>query len=97
MFTAAALVTLADAGKLKLDAPIGTYIKNLPPQLAALTAHQLLSQSAGLRDFAPSVMTNDDAGVGQNVRAWKDDVFFTEPNARRNRAPVHGFVRGEKS
>lgn len=81
MFTAAALVTLADTGKLKLDAPIGTYVKNLPPKLAALTAHQLLSQSSGMRDFAPSVMTNDDAGLGQNVRAWKDDVFFTEPNS----------------
>jgi CubicO group peptidase (beta-lactamase class C family) len=80
MFTAAALVTLADAGKLKLDAPIGNYVKNLPPKIAALTEHQLLSQSAGLRDFAAAVVTNDDAGLNQNVRSWKDEVFFTEPN-----------------
>jgi len=81
MFTAAALVTLAGAGKIKLDAPIGTHVKNLPPKLASLTAHQLLSQSANLRDFAASVVTNDDAGLGQNVRSWKDDVFFTEPSS----------------
>jgi CubicO group peptidase (beta-lactamase class C family) len=80
MFTAAALLTLADAGKIKLDAPIGNYVKNLSPKIAALTAHQLLSQSAGLRDFAPTLVTNDDAGLSQNVRSWKDDVFFTEPN-----------------
>lgn len=80
MFTAAALLTLADAGKIKLDAPIGNYVKNLSPKIAALTAHQLLSQSAGIRDFAASVVTNDDAGLNQNVRSWKDDVFFTEPD-----------------
>jgi CubicO group peptidase (beta-lactamase class C family) len=80
MFTAAALVTLADAGKIKLDAPIGNYVKSLPPKIAALTAHQLLSQSAGIRDFAAPFVTNDDAGLNRNIRSWKEDVFFTEPN-----------------
>lgn len=80
MFTAAALVNLADAGKVKLDTPIGNYLKNLPPKISAVTPHQLLSQSSGLRDFAPTVFSNDDAGLGQNIRLWKDDVFFTEPN-----------------
>lgn len=80
MFTAAALVMLADSGKIKLDAPIGNYIKNLPPKISVLSAHQLLSQSSGLRDFAPTVFSNDDAALGQNIRLWKEDVFFTEPN-----------------
>lgn len=80
MFTAAALVSLANEGKIKLDAPIGNYIKNLPPKIAALTAHQLLSQSSGLRDFASLASGNDDAVLEQNIRLWKDDVFFTEPN-----------------
>lgn len=80
MFTAAALVSLAEKGKIKLDAPLGNYLKNLPPRVSGLTAHQILSQSSGLRDFAPTVFSNDDAGLGQNIRAWKDDVFFTAPN-----------------
>ena len=80
MFTAAALLSLADAGKIKLDAPVGNYVKNLPPRIAALTAHQLLSQSSGLRDFNPLASGNDDAVLGQNIRLWKEDVFFTEPN-----------------
>ena len=80
MFTAAALVTLAEQGKIKLDAPIGNYIKNLPLRISALTAHQFLSQSSGLRDFAPLASGNDDAVLGQNIRLWKDDVFFTEPD-----------------
>jgi len=44
-----------------------------------VTAHQLLSQSAGLRDFAATVTSNDDAALGNQARSWKEDVFFTEP------------------
>lgn len=80
MFTAATLVSLAEQGKIKLDAPVGNYIKNLAPKVSKLTAHQILSQSSGLRDFAPTVFSNDDAGLKQNILAWKDDVFFTEPD-----------------
>ena len=80
MFTAAALVRLANEGKIKLDAPIGNYLKNLPAPVAALTAHQLLSQSSGLRDLPPTVFSNDDSGLKQNILAWNADVFFTAPN-----------------
>lgn len=80
MFTAATLVSLANSGKIKLDAPIGNYLKNLPPKISALTSHHLLSQSSGLRDFGPLFSGNDDAALGQNIRLWKDNVFFTEPN-----------------
>lgn len=80
MFTAAALLSQADAGKIKLDAPVGNYVKNLPPRIAVLNAHQLLSQSSGLRDFNPLASGNDDAVLERNIRLWKEDVFFTEPN-----------------
>lgn len=79
MFTAAALVTMAARGKLKLDAPLGAYTKGLHTSLARLTAHQLLSQSAGLRDFASPVTSHDDDALGRNVRSWQADVFFTAP------------------
>jgi len=79
MFTAASLVTLAANGKIKLDAPIGNYVKDLSPRIALLTPHQLLSQSSGIRDFAALVTTNDDAGLSQNIRKYNDDVFFTSP------------------
>lgn len=80
MFTAAALVTLASEGKIRLGAHVGDFVKNLPPKIAALTAHQLLSQSSGLRDFTPTVTSDDDAALSKNIRAWDDDLFFTEPN-----------------
>ncbi|MCI0662074.1 MAG: beta-lactamase family protein [Acidobacteria bacterium] len=79
MLTASALVTLAAAGKLKLDEPIGNYVKGLNQQLAQVTSHQLLSHSAGLRDFAATVTSNDDAALGSQARSWKEDVFFTDP------------------
>lgn len=94
MFTAAALVSLADAGKIKLDAPIGNYVKNLPPKISLLTVHQLLSQSSGLRDFAPLAAGNDDAVLGQNIRLWKDDVFFTDPNAIYSYSSANYWLAG---
>lgn len=79
MFTAAALATLADSGKIRLDAPIGDYLKGLSPKLSLVTGHQLLSNTAGVRDFAAPFISNDDEGLARNVRSWKDDVLFAEP------------------
>ena len=78
MFTAAALLSLAEKDKIKLNEPIGTKIKGLDPKIAAVTPHHLLSNSAGFRDFAAPVLSNDDVSLGNMLRAWKDDVFFAE-------------------
>lgn len=77
MFTAAALVSLAEQNKIKLNEPIGNYVKGLNPKVAALTPHHLLSNSAGVRDFAAPVISNDDPALGNMVRSWKDEIFFT--------------------
>jgi CubicO group peptidase (beta-lactamase class C family) len=79
MFTAAALVTLAEEGKLKLDEPIGKYAKGLSPKIAGLTAHQLLSHTAGLKDDAQMFGRHDDEALGDTVRALKDDFLFAAP------------------
>lgn len=78
MFTGAALVSLAAAGKLKLDAPIGDYAKGLSPKLARLTAHQLASNTAGVADFAAPFVSHDDAALKRLVLGWKDDVLFAD-------------------
>ncbi|MDX2153610.1 MAG: serine hydrolase domain-containing protein [Bryobacteraceae bacterium] len=79
MFTAAAVVSLAIEGKLSLDEPIGKHIPELPARLAAVTPHQLLSNSAGLRDEPALAGPDDEAALGQMVLSWKDDIFFTQP------------------
>ncbi len=78
MFTAAALVTLAENNKIKMNETIGQRIKGLNPKVANTTPHHLLSNSAGVRDFAAPVISNDDASLGNMVRSWKDDVFFAD-------------------
>jgi CubicO group peptidase (beta-lactamase class C family) len=79
MFTSAALVGLAEQGKLKLDDPIGNYIRDLHPKLAQVTSHQLLSHTAGIIDQAPMYGRHDDSAMGDEVRSWKEDKLFTEP------------------
>jgi CubicO group peptidase (beta-lactamase class C family) len=81
MYTAAALVALAEEGKLDLKAPIGRYLEGLPPRLASLTTHQLLSHTAGLMDGGTSGWRFDDRSLGQEVATYKDSQFFTEPGA----------------
>jgi len=56
VFVATAVLQLADAKKLALDAPIGKVLTGLPPELAARTARQLLDHTAGLvreSEFSP--------------------------------------------
>ncbi|NOT62615.1 MAG: beta-lactamase family protein [Acidobacteria bacterium] len=80
MFTAAALVQLAEQGKLRLDEPIGKYAKGLSGKIAALTANQLLSHLSGLKDTATMFGKHDDEALGETVRALRDDFFFAEPD-----------------
>src|SRR5215468_3908962 len=79
MFTAAALVMSAEEGKLRLDEPIGKYAKGLSPKIAGLTANQLLSHTAGLKDDAQMFGRHDDEALAETVRALKDDFLFAAP------------------
>lgn len=80
MFTAAVLVTLAEEGRIKLDEPIGKYLKGLNPKLSLVTAHQLMSHTAGMTDESPSDYgSHDDSALSAYVRSLKEDHFFTEP------------------
>jgi CubicO group peptidase (beta-lactamase class C family) len=56
-FTAAGIMKLRERRKLRLDDPVGQYVKGLHPQVAETTIAQLLSHSAGL--------TRDGADAGQ--------------------------------
>jgi Beta-lactamase len=78
MFTAAAMVSLAGQDKIKLDKPIGNHVKGLSPKIAQATPNYLLSNSAGVRDFAAPFISNDDEALAKMVRSWKDDVFFAD-------------------
>jgi CubicO group peptidase (beta-lactamase class C family) len=56
MFTATAVLQLVQAGKVKLDAPIGTYLTDYPNRdvAAKVTVHHLLTHTGGTGDiFGP--------------------------------------------
>jgi D-alanyl-D-alanine carboxypeptidase len=61
MFTAVAVLQLAQAGKLKLDAPFGNYLTDYPnKELASkVTLHELLTHTGGTGDiFGPDFDTH---------------------------------------
>ncbi len=78
MFTGAALATMAEQGRLKLNAPIGDVAKGLSPKLSRLTAHQLISNSAGMADLNAPFISHDDFALATMVRGWKDEVLFAD-------------------
>ncbi|MBY0497049.1 MAG: beta-lactamase family protein [Cyanobacteria bacterium] len=79
MFTAAALVTLAERGAIDLNAPVGSYVTGLNAKVARVTADQLLSHQSGFFDEAPMIGSNDETALENEVRSWTDARFFTEP------------------
>ncbi|MDG2527028.1 serine hydrolase [Stenotrophomonas sp. HITSZ_GD] len=50
-FTAAAILLLAEDGKLSLDDPVKRWLPTLPPAADAVTLRQLLSHTGGLIDY----------------------------------------------
>ena len=50
-FTAAAILLLAEDGRLSLDDPIGKWLPSLLPAAAAVTIRQLLTHTSGLIDY----------------------------------------------
>lgn len=61
-FTAAGIMALREAGRLRLDDPVGTHLTGLHPEVARVTLAQILSHTGGLRRDAP------DAGYFQDRR-----------------------------
>ena len=51
MFTAVAIGQLVDAGKVRFDDPLGRRLPGLPPALAAVTIHQLLTHTSGAGNY----------------------------------------------
>ncbi len=71
-FTGAAILMLAQDGKLSLDDPIRKYLPELPDFGVPITLRQILAHTSGLRDYeillhidgwrldSPDLLTNDD-------------------------------------
>lgn len=81
MLTATAVATLAAEGKVEFRETVGKYVPGLDPAIAALTLNQILSHTSGLKDTAVMNGRHDDAALGEEIKAWKQDWLFTRPGA----------------
>ena len=75
-FTAAAILTLAEEGKLRIDTPIGSYVKGLSPKIAGATLHHLLSHTAGIIDEPDEYGGQDESMMSSYLRSWKDNYLL---------------------
>lgn len=78
-FTATAVVSLAEERKVRLDSPVGNYVKGLKPCLARVTLHQLLSHSAGIKDESAEYGPHDETSLAEYPRSWNEDYCLIEP------------------
>lgn len=68
-FTGVAVMQLVEAGKLDLDAPIATYLDDLPPAWQAIKLLHLLSHLSGL----PNIVDGEGLiGKGGEAEAWAE-------------------------
>lgn len=79
LLTAAAVVSEAEAGRLRLDAPVGDVVPGLAPKLAGLTLHQLLAQTSGLMETPGEDGLHGEDALGAYVRSLKDGDLLVPP------------------
>jgi len=78
-FVAIAALQLVESGRLDLHAAISKYAPELDASIGRLTMDQLLCHTAGLRDDAPMRGPLEESALGDRVRSWNREAFFTEP------------------
>ncbi len=76
MMTAAAVQA---AGKVRLDAPVGSYVPGLAQSVSKLTLHQLLSQTAGLKGVPGNDGLHGEEALGAFVRSLQDEDVLVAP------------------
>jgi len=79
MFVGASVLRLAERGKLSLRTPVSTWLRELDGPMADLTAHQLLTHTAGLMDRTLMYGAHDDTALAANIRGLQADVLFAKP------------------
>ncbi|WP_242690937.1 serine hydrolase domain-containing protein [Lysobacter enzymogenes] len=88
-FTAAAVLLLAQDGKLGLDDPIKRWLPSLPKACDAITIRQILSHQSGLIDYEDVMPASFDADAHQMHDA--DVLAVLEGQDRTYFAPGSGY------
>jgi CubicO group peptidase (beta-lactamase class C family) len=77
LLTAVVVLILAEEGRIDLHAPIGLYATGLDANLAALTMHQLLTHTAGLKDAGSLYGARNDGALKEKLADWGPEFLFT--------------------
>lgn len=82
--TAAAVLKLAEEGRLDLDAPIQRYVPPFPEKTWPVTARSLLGHLGGVRHYRDDEPTNTTphSGVQDGLAFFADDALVVEPGTR---------------
>ncbi|MEU4831839.1 serine hydrolase domain-containing protein [Streptosporangium sp. NPDC023615] len=84
--TALALLQLVDAGRIRLDAPVGTYLPEFTPadgRAGRITVRQLLNHTSGLSDRTnPSFSAPPVRTLREAVAAMRTAHLAAEPGSR---------------
>jgi len=78
--TAAGIMKLADAGKLKPTDPLSRFFPEAPARIGAITLHQLMTHTSGLPEFAAGFAPMADQETLDRAafltRLWKTELKF---------------------
>jgi len=91
--TAAALGLLAEQGRLDLDQPIQTYVRDYPRQRWPITVRQVGGHIAGIRHYnGPNEMLSSRhfANVRESLSIFERDTVLFEPGTKYNYS-TYGF------
>lgn len=84
--TAVAVLQLAEAGKLDLDAPVRTYVPSFPEKPWPITLRQLLCHQGGIRHYRPLWFevnhTFHYTDLIEPLRLFQDDPLVAEPGTK---------------
>ncbi len=92
--TAAAMMKLHEEGRLDLDAPVERYVPSFPPKGTAITARQLASHRAGIRQYRDDVeaaTSGHYVDVVQSLDRFANDPLLFEPGTRHEYSS-YGYV-----
>jgi CubicO group peptidase (beta-lactamase class C family) len=83
-FTAAAVMLLAESGRLGLREPAGRWLPDGPPQWQQVTLHHLLSHTAGIPHWleAPGLDPAEPMSISERLKIIQATPLRTEPGAQ---------------
>lgn len=86
MFTATAIMMLVEEGKIDLDAPISTYLDDLPETWRAATVRQLLTHTSGIPSYTSAAdfnkLARNDHSRAEILALVADKPMDFEPGAK---------------